>query len=258
MSVTAGNVYKLAGNGGSSATPDGTAGINANVNGTSEMTLDNAGNVVLAVQSGASYGDSPAIQVLAEATGTFYGTSMTAGDVYTVAGGPSNKLATLSGPTSILNSGGGNLLFTDGAATSANLDELLGGPTGPVPTVTGVSPTSGPAAGGTSVTITGTNLTGATAVDFGTNAATGVVVNSSTPITATSPAGTGTVDVTVTTPGGTSATSSADDFTYIAAPTVTAVSPTSGVAAGGTSVTITGTGSPGRPPSTSAPTRRPA
>ena len=53
MSVTAGNVYKLAGNGGTTATPDGTAGVNANVAGTSEMTLDDAGNVVLAVQSGA-------------------------------------------------------------------------------------------------------------------------------------------------------------------------------------------------------------
>ena len=70
---------------------------------------------------------------------------------------------------------------------------------------------------------------------------TGVVVNSATQITATSPAGTGTVDVTVTTPGGTSATSTADQFSYVAAPTVTAVSPTSGPAAGGTSVTITGT-----------------
>ena len=38
--------------------------------------------------------------------------------------------------------------------------------------------------------------------------------------------GAGTVDITVTTPGGTSATSAADQFTYEAAPTVTAVSPT--------------------------------
>ena len=56
------------------------------------------------------------------------------------------------------------------------------------------------------------------------------------------PAGSaGTVDVTVTTPGGTSATSSADQFTYTAAPTVTAVSPTSGPGSGGTSVIVTGT-----------------
>ena len=53
---------------------------------------------------------------------------------------------------------------------------------------------------------------------------------SATSITATAPAGTGTVDVTVTTPGGTSATSSADQFTYVPAPTVGNVSPTSGPA----------------------------
>jgi hypothetical protein len=108
--------------------------------------------------------------------------------------------------------------------------------------VTGVSPTSGPGTGGTLVTITGTGLTGATVVDFGTTAATDVTVVSSTKITADSPAGGGVVDVTVTTPGGKSATSSADEFTYVGSPVVTGVSPTSGPAAGGTLVTITGTG----------------
>jgi autotransporter-associated beta strand protein len=115
--------------------------------------------------------------------------------------------------------------------------------TAAAPTVTGISPNSGPPAGGTSVTITGTNFTGATAVNFGTTAATGVMVVSATTITATSPAGTGVVDVTVTTPAGTSATSAADQFTFtaVAAPTVTGISPTTGPATGGTPVTITGT-----------------
>ncbi len=108
------------------------------------------------------------------------------------------------------------------------------------PTVSGVSPAFGPAAGGTLVTITGTNFTAATAVDFGTTPAASFTFNSDTSITAVSPAGTDTVDVTVTGPGGTSATSSADDFTY--APTVSGISPTFGPAAGGTLVTITGTG----------------
>ncbi len=108
------------------------------------------------------------------------------------------------------------------------------------PTVTNISPNSGPAAGGTLVTITGANYTGPTTVDFGTIAATNVTVVSTSEVTAVSPAGTGIVDVTVTADGGTSATSDADKFTY--GPTVSNVSPRSGPLAGGTFVTITGTG----------------
>jgi hypothetical protein len=44
----------------------------------------------------------------------------------------------------------------------------------------------------------------------------------------------------VTTPGGTSATSAADRFTWLGVPVVSKVSPGSGPAAGGTTVTITG------------------
>ena len=172
QSVTAGNVYKLAGNGGTTATPDGTAGINANVSGTSQMALDLAGNVVLGIESGTSFGTSPAIQILAQSTcasACAYGlASTTAGDIYTVAGGPSNTLATLSGPTSVLSDGTGNLYFTDGATSSANLDELSGGPTQAPPTVTSVTPNNGPQAGGNSVTVAGTGfVSGSTTVDFG-------------------------------------------------------------------------------------------
>ena len=92
------------------------------------------------------------------------------------------------------------------------------------------------------VTIRGTSFTGATAVEFGTGqAGTNVtVVSSSRSRSTRPPESAATVDVTVTTPGGTSATSSADHFTYTAVPTVTAVSPSSGPGAGGTSVTVTG------------------
>ncbi|WP_216295903.1 IPT/TIG domain-containing protein, partial [Delftia acidovorans] len=80
------------------------------------------------------------------------------------------------------------------------------------------------------------------AVTFGATAATGFTVNSATSITATAPAGAaGTVDVRVTTPGGTTATSAADQFTYVAAPTVSSLSPTSGSSLGGSTVTLTGT-----------------
>ena len=108
------------------------------------------------------------------------------------------------------------------------------------PTVTASARPRGRPPGGTSVTITGTNLADATGVDFGTSGAS-VTADSATSITATSPAGTGMVDVTVTTPVGTSATSPADEFTYIPAPTVTGVSPSSGLAGVTGAVTITGT-----------------
>ncbi len=113
----------------------------------------------------------------------------------------------------------------------------------PPPRVVGISSSAGPAAGGTSVTITGTGFTGATGVTFGGVAAASFVVNGDGSITVSSPAaGAGTVDVTVTNAGGTSATSPSDQFTFVAAPSVSDVSPNTGPIAGGTSVEITGTG----------------
>jgi hypothetical protein len=88
----------------------------------------------------------------------------------------------------------------------------------PAPTVTSLSPTTAPQAGGTLVTITGTFFTGATAIKFGATPAVSFTIVNVTTATATSPAGTGVVDVTVTTPNGTSATSPADQFTYSAMP----------------------------------------
>jgi hypothetical protein len=113
--------------------------------------------------------------------------------------------------------------------------------------VTTVSAASGPAAGATTVTISGTNFSGATAVHFGGNLATNVIINTAgTQITAVDPTGSGIDDVTVTTIGGTSATSGADQFTYIPAPVVTGVSPSVGPSTGGTAVTISGTGFSGQ------------
>jgi hypothetical protein len=109
------------------------------------------------------------------------------------------------------------------------------------PSVSKLAPKTGPAAGGTSVMITGTAFAGASAVHFGAAAAS-FVVNSSSSITATAPPGTaGSADVTVTGPGGTSATGKADLFKY-KPPTVIAVSPGTGPIAGGTTVTIAGSG----------------
>ncbi|MEI9901090.1 MAG: IPT/TIG domain-containing protein [Hyphomicrobium sp.] len=68
----------------------------------------------------------------------------------------------------------------------------------------------------------------------------GVTVVNATTITAVTPAHpVGPVDVVVATPGGTGTGTNA--YTYVAAPTVTGVSPNIGPIAGGTPVTITGT-----------------
>jgi len=84
------------------------------------------------------------------------------------------------------------------------------------PTVTAVSPASGPITGGTVMVITGTGFADVTAVTFGSTPASSFTVNSDTSIIATAPPATaiGPVDVTVTTANGTSAVTSADQFTY--------------------------------------------
>ncbi len=143
QSVTAGNVYKVAGNGGTTATPSGSAGVDANVGTTAALTLDDAGNLVLAEEGGTGTGVSPGVQVLAMSTGTYWDVKMTAGDIYTVAGGAGATSTTvpgnaagfeLQGPSSIAADGAGNLFLTDqGAngtdAATGNLYEITEGPT---------------------------------------------------------------------------------------------------------------------------------
>jgi len=107
----------------------------------------------------------------------------------------------------------------DGTSAPSTADQFIfADPRSPPPTVTGVTPTTGPVTGGAQVTITGSAFTGATSVAFGTGAATAFTVNGPNSITATSPPGSGTVDVTVTTPSGTSATSSSDHYTFTGQP----------------------------------------
>ena len=127
-----------------------------------------------------------------------------------------------------------------------------------LPAVTGVSPGSGSTVGGSRVTLTGTGLADATVVRFGRVGGT-IISDSGTQLVVTSPprtgtaaagsgsqatgTGAGTVDITVTTRFGTSGVTAADHFTYTAArPAVAGVAPNGGSTAGGTTVTLTGTG----------------
>ena len=111
------------------------------------------------------------------------------------------------------------------------------------PTITSVTPASGPATGGTQITITGASFAAGATVRVGGALASSVTLVSATQLRATTPAGTvGAQAVQVTNTSGASATRAAA-FTYTAvAPTLTSVSPTSGPTAGGTTITLTGTG----------------
>ena len=124
----------------------------------------------------------------------------------------------------------------DGQQVTAGTDYLyVAGPT-----ISSMRPSSGPAAGGTTVTITGTDLDPLSTVTFGGDPA---IIASSTGTTALmvrSPAhAAGQVTVLVTSPDGQTAS---DTFTYLAPPSAVAFSPRSGPTAGGTTVTISGEG----------------
>jgi hypothetical protein len=89
------------------------------------------------------------------------------------------------------------------------------------PTITGVSPSGGPAAGGTSVTITGTNFAAPATATFGGVAATNVVVVNSTTMTATTPAhAAGAVDVVVQACAFSNSAPFPNGFTYAASSAV--------------------------------------
>jgi IPT/TIG domain len=103
---------------------------------------------------------------------------------------------------------------TPGGATGANASDQLTYST--VPVVAGVTPSSGPAAGGTRVIIHGSGLMGADLVQVGSTIVTNFTVEAGGTIEAVIPSGPrGTVDIKVITPVGTSAPTLADRFTYV-------------------------------------------
>ena len=121
-------------------------------------------------------------------------------------------------------------------------------------TVSGVSPASGPKAGGTTITVTGSGFVSGARVSIGTLVASNVVFVSSTQLRATTPysSTTGARDVRVTNPKEQYAIR-AGGFTYTTSTsptppppssslTVSGVSPASGPRAGGTTITVTGSG----------------
>lgn len=119
-------------------------------------------------------------------------------------------------------------------------------------TVTGISPSTGAAGGGTLVTISGTGFLAGATVYFGNTPGTNVSVTDSTLLSVIAPAGTlgASVPVSVSNsngfttlaPGTYTFGSAAGSTTTGTQPTISAISPASGTAAGGTQVTLIGSG----------------
>jgi hypothetical protein len=159
--------------------------------------------------------------------------------------------ATLSGTATYLNSSLCSLGLTPGIytwtwGTGANADSLVltidPAPPLPPPTVTAVSPASGPSTGGTSVMLVGTNFCGITGITIGGVACQSFGATSPTSASCRMPPGViGPASVVVTTANGSNAANTLYSYTQ-PPPTVTVVSPSNGPAAGGTAITLTGTG----------------
>jgi secreted PhoX family phosphatase len=118
QAMTAGDIYTVAGNGTIGYSGDGGPATSAELNLPRGVTVDGAGNLVIADRG------NNVVRVVAGSTGNFYGQAMTAGDIYTVAGngtvgysgdGGAATAAELSGPDQTAVDGAGNLVIADGA-----------------------------------------------------------------------------------------------------------------------------------------------
>lgn len=193
---------------------------------------------------------APAITSITPATGSYAGgedvviagSGFVSGSTTVTIGGASATIKSITSDTMTVTTPAGTVgartvdvvVTGAGAGTASTSFEYIIKP----PTTTSISPLSGPTSGGTTLVITGTNLELATGVTIGGRAAT-LGTKTATSLTVTTPTGdVGNQTIVVTTPGGTAST---QVFNYVAAPTVTAISPTSGLETGGTAISITGT-----------------
>ncbi len=233
-----------------------TATTAAHAAGTVNVVVTNTDSQTGTLASGYTYGNpKPTVTTISPTSGpasggtpvTITGTGFLAGATVSLGGTAATGVTVVSSTsitatTAAHAAGTVNVVVTN---TDSQTGTLTSGYTygNPKPTVTTISPTSGPASGGTPVTITGTGFLAGATVSLGGTAATGVTVVSSTSITATTAAhAAGTVNVVVTNTDSQTGTLT-NGYTYgNPKPTVTTISPTSGPASGGTPVTITGTG----------------
>jgi hypothetical protein len=112
QAMTAGDIYTAAGSGGVGFVGDGGKATKAHLYNPEAVSVDAQGNLVIADTG------NQRIRVAAAATGTFYGQAMTAGDIYTVAGGGTSgsgpaTSAELNNPWDATVDSSGNLVIAD-------------------------------------------------------------------------------------------------------------------------------------------------
>jgi hypothetical protein len=90
--MTKGDIYTIAGNGTFGFSGDGGPATSAEFYFPEASAVDGSGNVLVADRN------NDRIRVVAESTGTFYGTAMTAGDIYTIAGNGTGGYSGDGGP----------------------------------------------------------------------------------------------------------------------------------------------------------------
>ena len=126
--MTAGHIYTVAGDGTSGSSGDGGPAISAQLEAPPDVVVDPAGNLLIC-------DGFDRIRMVAEHAGTFFGQAMTAGDIYTVAGGqlgytgiggPATS-AGLTLPQGVAADAAGNLLIAD---TSFNTILVVAASTG--------------------------------------------------------------------------------------------------------------------------------
>jgi trimeric autotransporter adhesin len=91
-SLTAGDIYTVAGNGTKGFSGDGGPATSAEFSFPGGVAVDGAGNLVIADTSNSR------VRVVAVQSGRFYGQAMTAGDIYTVAGNGADGFSGDGGP----------------------------------------------------------------------------------------------------------------------------------------------------------------
>jgi len=130
---------------------------------------------------------------------------------------------------------------TAGGTSSTGSASQFDNTTGTTPSITALSPSSGPVGGGNTVTFTGVGFTGTSQVTYGGGQVPFTVL-SDTALSVTMPfyLQTGSVSFSVIVPGGVPGASYTFQSLTQSAPTVTGLGATSGPTGGGTFVTVTG------------------